>query len=160
MLTLLWRSESTPQCLRATPVFGGTMMSTPERSSSSSQAASPASSGEQRIHWLGTLENFTCRKSTIPKEIYQRKRLLCGSPFPGQLPTSGRALDTLINTRPVRRAAGSGRIQPSNAPSLAHSWHLSVFYKLVVLRVPSCTYVFFIVMCVESSWREPWPYLI
>lgn len=106
---------------------------------SGSQAANPAGNGEQRLHWQGILENFTCKKSTIPKEIYQRKRLLCRSPFPGQLPTSGSDLDTLINTRPVRCAARSGRIQPGEASSLARTQHLSAFYKLVVLWVPSCT---------------------
>lgn len=32
------------------------------------------------------LENFTCRKSTVPKEIYQRKRLLGRISFSRRLP--------------------------------------------------------------------------
>ena len=103
------------------------------------------------------LENFTCRKSTISKEIYHRKRLLCRGPFPRQLPTSRINLGTLINTQPIHFAARSVEIQPSDASSLASTQHWAVFYKLVVLWVPPCTYVFFVVMCVEPFWRQPGP---
>lgn len=87
----------------------------------------------------------------------EEKKLLCRGPFPRQLPTSRINLDTIINTQPIHFAARSVKIQPSNASSLASTQHLAVFYKLVVLWVPSCTYVFFTVMCVEPFWHQPGP---
>lgn len=77
-----------------------------------------------------------------------------------QASTSRINLHTLINTQTICFAARCIRLQPGDTSSLAGTQPLAVFYTPVVLWVPSCSSVFFIVMCDKPFWHQPWPRLI
>lgn len=77
-----------------------------------------------------------------------------------QTATSRIDLHTLINTQMICFSASCIRLQPGDTSSLAGTQPLAAFHTLVVLWVPSCSSVFFIVMCGKPFWHQPWPHLI